>query len=130
MTTLPLSLSAYLQRKETPDLPESLAPLHEALYSIKALTISGVYFLLRDEEVVYVGQSSNVAQRIAAGHPEKEFDDAVCLLVPQEQLLEVEAAFISALNPLYNRTALPKGSYKNAQTLRILDQYGWDIEDF
>lgn len=125
----PLTLVEFLyEHKSTQPLPDALAQLHGALYNVKALTLSGVYFLLHEEEVVYVGQSTNVAQRVATGHPDKEFDEAFMLLVPEEQLLEVETAFIAALNPIYNQTALPKGSYKNARTLRILDSFGWEID--
>jgi len=124
----PQTLVEFLYNQGSSDTPEVLAPLHGALYSVQQLTLSGVYFLLHEEEVVYVGQSTHVAQRVATGHSDKVFDDAYMLLVPEDQLLAVEAAFIQALNPIYNQTTLPKGSYKNAQTLRILDAFGWEID--
>lgn len=127
---LPLQLAEYFDLQESSELPEALAPLHEALYPIQTLTISGVYFLVQDGVVVYVGQSTNLAHRIVTGHPEKVFDSAYCLLVPTDKLREVELAFIAVLNPIYNQTDGPKNSPKMAQTLQILDLYGWDVEDF
>ena len=81
---------------------------------------------------MYVGQSNNVAQRVATGHSDKDFDEAVCVLVPREQLLVVETAFIQALNPEYNQTSnLPKHSNtssRTAHTMEVLERYGWEID--
>lgn len=111
------------QKKQPPDI---LA--HLPLYSVAGLTLSGVYFLIKDDEVVYIGQSTNVQSRISTGHKDKEYDEAFMLLIPEEYLQEVETAFIAALNPIYNRTSLPKGRQKNARVLQILDIFGWEID--
>src|SRR5258708_30571573 len=65
---------------------------------------SGVYFLLRGEEIVYVGQSKNVACRIAAHINKKFFDSILIMSVPLEALSSVETYWIGQLKPVLNRS--------------------------
>ena len=64
---------------------------------------SGVYFLCLKNEVVYVGQSVAIPSRVKQ-HGDKEYDRIFFLRVPINQLTEVETRFITALNPIFNRT--------------------------
>ena len=70
------------------------------------LKIPGVYFLFRNEEIVYVGQSRHVPGRIADHVREKRipFDRVAFLRVPPEKLLETESYYIDLLWPEENRT--------------------------
>ncbi len=52
---------------------------------------SGIYFLRREEEIVYVGQSKNVARRIADHINKKFFDSILIMPVPLEARSAVEA---------------------------------------
>jgi hypothetical protein len=61
-----------------------------------------VYFLIRDNVVVYVGQSITLAARLRQ-HTDKTFDRVLFLRVPKSQLLTVERKFIVALKPEYNK---------------------------
>jgi hypothetical protein len=70
---------------------------------------SGVYFLRRGEEIVYVGQSKNVAYRIAAHINKKFFDSILIMSVPLEALSSVETYWIGQLKPVLNRS-MPNGS--------------------
>lgn len=65
---------------------------------------SAVYFLCRDNKVVYVGQSKTPATRIAVhdSSSEKVFDRVYILPTPDYQLDYVESAFIHHLKPEYN----------------------------
>lgn len=63
---------------------------------------SGIYFLCNSDEVVYVGQSSNIAQRVKSHIDVKSFDRVYALPVPSKELNDVEAAFIKYLQPRYN----------------------------
>ena len=69
---------------------------------------TGIYFLLLNEVVIYVGVSVHPMRRIeehrkgSAGTRRKEFDGAVILPVPLEELLEKELVFINLLNPPEN----------------------------
>ena len=84
---------------------------------IAALGFSGVYFLFRDNSVVYVGQSTHVPRRIAqhirAGR--MQFDRVSVLPTETKNLLRVEADYIRELTPEYNETG------PRAELTRFLD---------
>lgn len=68
---------------------------------------SFVYFLLMEEEVVYVGQTTSpwparILQHLKSG--DKEFDDVWYLEVDRPSVSQVEAEFIRKFQPKYNRT--------------------------
>jgi hypothetical protein len=63
---------------------------------------SGVYFLIREGRIIYVGQSRNVYARIGA-HRDKSFDRITIFLCDLKDLLMIEAAYIKALQPELNR---------------------------
>lgn len=73
---------------------------------------SAIYFLLLDDEITYVGQTTNIDQRIYLhvntenrwGVP-KVFNRATWMAVPIEQLDAYEGALIRALRPSCNRRA-------------------------
>lgn len=69
----------------------------------------GVYFLTLGREVVYVGQSTDVASRLA-GHRSKKYDRAVMIQLPREQLFEWEAVYIRLLRPPLNRMLVDRQS--------------------
>lgn len=61
---------------------------------------TGVYFLCKGDEVVYVGQSINPAIRIAThNQSEKDFDRVYLMPVPESELDDVEGSFIHHLQP-------------------------------
>lgn len=64
----------------------------------------GVYFLLHNEEVVYVGQSVQPTVRIGQHLSEgkKVFTDAFVQHVPEAALDQVETMFIQMMKPKYN----------------------------
>lgn len=61
-----------------------------------------IYFLIEGEEVVYVGQSICLEQRLATHSREKAFDRVAYLQVEREDLNAVESAFIRYLKPRLN----------------------------
>lgn len=67
----------------------------------------GVYFLVKDSRVMYVGQSTHAGRRVpehlSTGKP---FDAYHFVPVPEPLLDDTEAAYILALNPPWN-LALP-----------------------
>jgi hypothetical protein len=69
-------------------------------------TESGVYFLCRANEIVYVGQAQNVCDRICTHINEgaKRFDSAFYIPVPPPALNAVEKRLILHLQPEYNQT--------------------------
>lgn len=56
-----------------------------------------VYFLIRQNTVVYVGQSCNLRKRLA-DHT-RAYDRVLYIPIPKMQLLDVEGAFYSLLKP-------------------------------
>lgn len=66
---------------------------------------SGVYHLVRDGEVIYVGQSINVFQRIAS-HPVRPADEARIFFCEPDELNERERADIERLRPALNRAGV------------------------
>jgi hypothetical protein len=65
---------------------------------------SGVYFLVQDQEVVYVGQSVNIYSRIAQ-HPDKKFDKYAFVPCEIEMLDKLESLYIHTLKPRLNGNA-------------------------
>lgn len=61
----------------------------------------GVYFLVKNGEIVYVGQSINIANRITA-HRDKDFDDVSFILCEPNNLNILETLYILAYQPKYN----------------------------
>ncbi len=64
-------------------------------------TTCGVYFLLQDSEVVYVGQSVNIYSRIAS-HTDKQFNRFAYVLCRKEHLDRLESLYIHCLQPKLN----------------------------
>jgi hypothetical protein len=65
--------------------------------------MSGVYFLVKDGIVVYVGQSTNVEKRlINHKHSEKQFDSFRVISCAENLLLYYERRWIKRFKPIYN----------------------------
>lgn len=75
-----------------------------------------VYFLLRDGEVVYVGQTTIGLSRIRQ-HKDKVFDEVYVLRCDKHELDELEGAYIIKYNQVYNRK-LNEGAYMSMAALK------------
>jgi hypothetical protein len=77
--------------------------------------VTGIYFLCKDDQVVYVGQSNRVVARIAShiGEGRKDFDHerVYFLPCPLASLNELERRYIDLLKPRYNGNR--GGSYRH-----------------
>ena len=63
----------------------------------------GVYFLIDRDEIVYVGQATNVHARVAAHTRNwKQFDSYTYIPCPKEQLDALERHYIQRLQPALN----------------------------
>lgn len=69
----------------------------------------GVYFLMHEKEIVYVGQSVNCTLRIGnhLNDGQKAFDSYFFVECPESRLDEMEAKYIVKFRPKYNIT-IPK----------------------
>lgn len=65
---------------------------------------SGVYFLIHDNDVVYVGESLNVYSRINthALDKDKTFTHYYVIFCPPEHRKELEKSYIKDFSPVYN----------------------------
>lgn len=63
---------------------------------------TGVYFLIKDDSVVYVGQSVSVFGRIGQHQNNKDFDSIAWIPCEQEKLDQLESLYIHLLTPILN----------------------------
>ncbi len=75
-----------------------------------ARRLCGVYFLIDGDEVVYVGQSVNVAARILQhiACPTKQFNRACYVPVHPDELDDTEKSLITLFAPKHNSMGLPR----------------------
>jgi len=86
--------------------------------------LSGVYFLCREQQVVYVGQSVDIYSRLRA---HQDFDAAFAILLDRSDLNTVEGAFIRLLRPVRNRIA-PLGTPEaDAEAIARELREGWRL---
>lgn len=63
----------------------------------------GIYFLIKDKEVIYVGQSLDVFHRMSRHRRDnREFDSFAYIECEPERLDELESAYITAFVPFLN----------------------------
>lgn len=73
--------------------------------AIPAPSFTGIYFLIQNGEIEYVGQSVDILHRISRHKREgKEFDSYAYLVCEKDRLNELEALYITALMPWLNYT--------------------------
>lgn len=84
------------------NLPECLASISWHLEEHDPERDSCIYFLLRGEEVVYVGRSAAVAQRLRKHRKVKAFDRCMILRCSAANADRLERHWISRLSPEYN----------------------------
>lgn len=79
----------------------------------------GIYFLIKDDSVVYVGQSVDVLARISKHRRElTDFDSFNVMACEPETLDEMEQAYIFALMPKYNSVYGGKKARAKRQEMR------------
>lgn len=69
--------------------------------------LSGIYFIISGEDVLYIGKTNNLFNRLSGNHAYKDKINSNCcrifyLEMPKEKLLDAEKQFISLLNPRLN----------------------------
>ena len=103
-------LSTYIPDRvldASADLPYATKQILEA--AIPCKTLVGVYFLVYEEKVVYVGKSIDVLRRISR-HRDNDirFDSYAVINCEPDDLDGIESRYINALLPKYN-TSAPRG---------------------
>jgi hypothetical protein len=74
----------------------------------------GVYFLIRDEEIIYVGASAKISDRVSAHRSQGKisFDRFVYVLTEKDKRFTTERAYTSALLPGHNKNNNPSCEVK------------------
>lgn len=105
---LPLDLRPVVLAPPAKSVPLALAMVQDRLRECPALDAPPcVYFLVQGEAVHYVGQSCNLPARLVQhSQAGRQWDHALFLPVPESELLHVEAHWIRALKPIWNRGKL------------------------
>lgn len=88
-----------------PYIDDSLTLLAEAEIigaSRSIRKICGIYFLIHEEEVIYVGQSIDFYSRLAAHLRTFKFDSVTVIECPREKLDSLELLYIQKFSPRCN----------------------------
>lgn len=93
--------------KDVPRLRQELAKCSTAIQTEEP--ICGIYFLLQDADVVYVGQSINIISRVATHVTDgtKAFNRWCYVKLQRHELNDVERFYITLLRPKFNVTHKP-----------------------
>lgn len=86
-----------------PDMAQAVC-----ISSLESLAQSGIYFLIHEGVVVYVGQARDMRRRVAShiGDGTKVFDTVARVPCVAADLDQLERAYIEELVPKYNRCCL------------------------
>ena len=87
--------------KKPISIPHELTNHNGDLYEYSIIP-SCVYFLIDAGQIVYVGQSTNLASRLIQHRNNKEFNRILYMPIENNRLDEVERFFIETLEPKYN----------------------------
>lgn len=79
-----------------------------------------IYFLMKDEEVVYIGQTCRGIER-PLSHRDKDFDNFYMKPVSIELLDKKEREYILKYNPIYNK------NYENDETLIPITKFNEEL---
>lgn len=79
---------------------------------------SGIYFLVRMGEIIYVGKSVNIAARLASHHI--DYEEVAWLPVAREHLGQVEEAYLRILEPPLNSG---NRSWTGRLDQKVVEQY-------
>jgi hypothetical protein len=101
-------------------LAEIEAQLKELPHLAEALTTYAVYFLMSGDEIVYVGQTTNLYARIGSHREAKIWDRILFLSVPRENLDATERYWIATLQPKYNTSPGQGPNLHRMQAARLV----------
>ncbi len=109
-----LDICMSINERESGGIPISIASISTLCELTITGQVPGIYFLCRDSNVVYVGQSVCIFARVGQHFYQatKKFDRAFFLPCPKEDLNTIEKHFISTLDPEYNGSNINGSSRK------------------
>lgn len=79
----------------------------------------GIYFLFKDDDIVYIGQSVNIHQRVTThkNNQQKDFDSYSYVLCDKEDLMMYETAYLIKFKPKYNISCRGKLNLPKPRTM-------------
>jgi hypothetical protein len=77
---------------------------------------TGVYFLLKEGKIVYIGTTTRYPLRFFAHRDKKDFDAVRFIEYPESLCYRAELRLIKYFKPLYNKTGKPNPSAKRKET--------------
>jgi excinuclease UvrABC nuclease subunit len=80
--------------------------------SVARLPVCGVYFLFKENELIYIGKSTNIYTRLG-GHKDKKFDRVTAVECDEANLGAIEYALIAAYQPKLNGGLIPVGKSRD-----------------
>lgn len=129
---LPVKINVIVAGEPAADAPACIRNIPDLRPISMTGLPSGIYFLVKNGEVVYVGQSVNPGFRIAThmADDRKDFDSAFLVPVPASRLNDVEGAMIRLLRPRLNggKRAGTPGQYWTAPGMSANDPAA--VEEF
>jgi len=83
---------------------------------------SGIYFLIKDDIIVYVGQTRNSESRIYShfNDASKDFDSYSFIPYNEDELNDMEAYYVATLNTKYNMTMPQNNIFKSVPQLKTI----------
>lgn len=93
---------------EIPEITKETITSSASKYLHPGEPYCGIYFLILDDEIVYVGQSRDIKSRISQhSKTDKFWDKFFYILCERDQLNKLESHYINQFKPKYN-IAIPK----------------------
>ena len=102
-------------------VPEQLKQIPGLVDITNETRRSGIYFLCEDNELLYIGQSVNVASRISTHHHSGKFNRVIFMAWPPDDLDNVEGALIRTLRPPLNGKT-PNGKMMAPESNKSYDE--------
>jgi len=76
---------------------------NQILHISKPVSLCGIYFLIKNKEIVYVGKSTNIRSRIVNHYfSKKDFDRISVIELDKSRLDSYEKHYIKSLRPKFN----------------------------
>lgn len=92
----------------------SKAEILNQVYPAGILNSGAIYFLIKNNEIVYVGQSKNLGMRLDSHIKSKDFDSFFFIMVDESELNATEYAYVMKFSPALNMDNPPKPfGYRN-----------------
>jgi excinuclease UvrABC nuclease subunit len=83
-------------------------------------TVCGIYFLIKNNEIVYIGQSINIHHRITNHCRDKDFDKVSIIECNKASLDDLEKEYINKFQPIINL----EGMKRQARKVKFFDKLG------